>query len=114
MGKIKVQSAKAKGRRLQQWVCERISDLINLPFGPDCPVESRPMGQSGADVRLDREAQKLFPYAVECKSQEKWSVPQWIEQAKTHVKGDLNWLLFIKRNRSKPLVVMDADLFFKI
>ena len=114
MSRIKPSSAKAKGRTLQQWVCRRVSDLINLPWGQDQPIESRPMGQAGVDVRLDREALVLFPWSVECKWQESWAVPAWIEQARKNLIKGTNWLLVIKRSRKKPVVVLEATVFFDI
>lgn len=114
MARITPASAKAKGRILQQWVCERVSNLIKLPWGHDQPIESRPMGQAGVDVRLDREALDLFPWSVECKWQESWAVPAWIEQARKNLVKDTNWLLFMKRSRKKPVVVLEATVFFDI
>jgi hypothetical protein len=114
MGKINVHSAKAKGRRLQQWVCEQISNLLDIQWGTDCLIASREMGQSGTDVRLIGEALKQFPFSIECKYQETWSVPAFIQQAKENQKEDTDWLLFMKRNREKPVVVMDAEAFFKL
>lgn len=113
--RISVQSAKSKGRRLQQWVCQRISDLTGFEWGSsgdDKPIESRPMGQSGCDVRMESHVQKLFPFSVECKWQESWSVMAWIEQAKKNQKDKTDWLLVIKRKHNDPVVVMDAENFF--
>lgn len=114
MARITPSSAKAKGRTLQQWACKQISDLIKLPWGHDQPIESRPMGQAGVDVRLDREALDLFPWSVECKWQESWAVPAWIEQARKNLIKNTNWLLVIKRSRNKPVVVLEATVFFEI
>jgi len=111
---ITVASRKAKGRTLQQWVCRKISDLTGLAFGKDSPIESRPMGQSGCDVRLDSEAIRLFPFSVECKFQESWAVHQWIEQAQKNKTPDTDWLLVCKRSRKPPVVILDADVFFKL
>lgn len=107
-------SAKDKARRLQQWVCQKISDLLGIPWGKDESIASREMGQSGTDVRLLGEAQKRFPYSVECKYQETWSVLAWIEQAKQNQKEGTEWLLVLKKNRVKPVVVMDAEHFFDL
>lgn len=57
---------------------------------------------------------KLFPYSVECKNCERWSIPEWIEQAKGNKYQDTDWLLVVKKNRGTPLVVMDADTFFRM
>jgi hypothetical protein len=112
--RISVQSAKAKGRRLQQWAGQMIADLTGFEFGHDCPIESRGMGQSGTDVRMDAQVLKQFPFSVECKSQESWSVHSWIDQAKNNELPDTDWLLICKRSRHSPVAVLDAETFFKI
>ena len=71
---MKSSSAKAKGRRLQQWVCQQIASVTGLPFGKDMTIASREMGQSGTDVRLVGEARDAFPFSIECKNQETWTV----------------------------------------
>ena len=76
--KISIASAKAKGRRLQQFICTKISDLLNIPWGKDELIASREMGQSGTDIRLIGTAKKRFPYSVECKWQETWSIHSFI------------------------------------
>lgn len=107
-------SAKDKGRRLQQMVCQKASELIGLPWGKDCPIESRPMGQSGADVRLDTEARELFPFSVECKWCEAWSIPEWIRQAQANEMKDTNWVLVVKRSHVDPVVIIDMNTFFEL
>lgn len=112
--RITVASAKAKGRNLQKLVCERISDVTGLPWGKDAPIESRPMGQMGVDVRLDREALKAFPFSVECKFQESWSVPAWIKQAKENQIPNTDWILVAKRSHEDPVVIIAIDTFFRL
>lgn len=112
--RIKTSSAKAKGRDLQKWVCKKISELTGQEWGKDCEIESRPMGQSGVDVRLGPSVRHLFPFSVECKRQENWSVPSWIEQAKSNCASHHDWLLFMRRNRTEPIVAMDAEAFFRL
>jgi hypothetical protein len=70
------------------------------------------MGQHGADVRMESQVVKRFPFSVECKAQESWAIPHWIEQAKENKMKGTEWLLICKRSRQKPIVVMDADAFF--
>lgn len=111
---MKVSSAKAKGRRLQQWAMRQISKLTGIPCGKDELIASREMGQSGTDVRLIGKAQQAFPYSVECKYQETWSIPAWIKQAKENQKEGTEWLLFIKKNHHEEIVVLDAEVFFKL
>ena len=112
--KMKPQSAKAKGRALQKWACIKIAELVGLEWGREKPIESRPMGQRGVDVRLDDEAIARFPFSVECKFQERWSIPEWIDQAKVNKKDGTNWLLICKQSRKPPVVVMDAEAFFEM
>jgi len=117
--KIKPGSAKDKGRRLQQWACQKISKLTGYSWGrsgEDQPIESRPMGQSGPDVRMESQVRELFPYAVECKWCETWEIPKWIKQARDNAGKNEDWLLFVRRNRMTPyaIVVMDAETFFRL
>ena len=117
MTRIKVQSAKAKGRRLQQWACKQISQITGYEWGSsgdDKPIESRPMGQSGTDVRMESQVRKMFPFSVECKAQESWGVHSWIDQARANQEEGTDWLVVAKRSRQKPVVIMDAERFFEI
>jgi len=111
---IKISSRKAKGRRLQQEIAKRISEITSIPCGKDCEISSREMGQSGTDVRLIGKALEMFPYAVECKNTEKIDLWSAIDQAKTNQKNGTEWLLFIKRNNTDPVVVLSADEFFNL
>jgi hypothetical protein len=111
---IKTASAKAKGRMLQQWVCEQISNVLNIPWGKDELIASREGGQAGTDIRLIGDAKKRFPFSIECKSQESWSVHGFIEQAQSNQEEGTDWLLVMKRRREPPVVVMDAKRFFEL
>jgi len=107
-------SAKSKGRELQKLVAEMISELTGLPYGKDQAIESRPMGQTGTDIRLDTEALKRFPFSVECKAQESWSVPAWIRQARANKLPNTDWLLVAKEKGRGPVCIMDLDTFFRM
>lgn len=116
MGKRRITraSAKAKGRALQQWACEKISDLLGIPWGKDELIASREASQTGTDVRLLGEAREGFPFSVECKHHEAWHLPSWIKQAKDNEMEGTDWLIVLKRNYLKPVVVMDAEAFFEL
>ena len=58
---MKPQSAKAKGRRLQQWVREQL--IEELKVHPE-DVESRSMGAGGEDLIMARAAREKFPYSI--------------------------------------------------
>jgi len=108
--RISAAAAKAKGRRFQQEIAKIISDMIGLEYGPDSPVSSRGMGQSGVDIVLIGEAIKLFPFSIEAKNQEKFSLPAWIRQAETNILPNTDWLLVFKKNRFKPVVCFDLNI----
>lgn len=111
---MKTRSAKNKGARLQKWVAEKISTLLDIPCGKDELIASREMGQAGTDIRLIGKAKRLFKYSIECKNQESWALPAWIKQAKSNQAKGTDWLLFIKKNRHEEIAVMSAEVFFKI
>jgi hypothetical protein len=112
--RITIQSGKAKGRRLQQWFAKQIAELTGFEYGKDCDIESRPMGQSGIDVRMSKQVLEIFPYSPETKCCESWAVHQWIEQAKANQLPNTDWVICAKRNHSDPVVIIDAKVFFKI
>ena len=112
--KITVKSAKAKARILQNWVAEQVSIITGIPWGKDCDISARPMGQSGTDLILYGKAKELFKFSTECKAQETWSIPQWIRDTKDNQAEGTDWLLVTKRSHDKPVVIMDAGVFFRI
>ena len=108
--KVKTQSAKAKGRRFQQWVRDKLIETLDIH--PE-DVESRSMGAGGEDLIMARAAREKFPYSIECKNQETLNVWKSYEQAESN-SGDYEPVVFIKRNNQKPLVVVDAEYFVRL
>lgn len=106
---MKTQSAKAKGRTLQKLV--RDSLLKIFPSLTPDDIRSTGMGQSGLDIQLSTAAQKLIPWAIECKSRAKIAVYEFFKQAETNSTDSLKPLLIIKQNRSEPLVVLTLKDF---
>jgi hypothetical protein len=113
--RIKVSSAKAKGRNLQKWAVEKIAKLLEykLPENKDdSHIRSREMGQSGVDVVLSKKAKQKFPFAVECKNQEKINLPEFMKQAKANGDNYLYPLLIVKNKTLKePLLIMEWGTF---
>ena len=107
---MKTQSAKAKGRKLQQWVRDQI--IEQLEVHPE-DIESRSMGAGGEDLIMARAARQKFPFSVECKNVEKLNVWDAYEQAKSNSK-DHEPIVVMKKNQKKPLVVVDADFFISL
>lgn len=111
---MKPSSAKNKGREFQNFVGEKIAALLKVPFGPDEPVSGRPMGCNGVDIRIDKSHIAAFPFSVECKRCETWAVHTWIKQAKDNIIKGTMWLIVARRNRDKPVVMMDFEDFIKL
>mgnify|MGYP000695352862 FL=1 len=104
---MKTQSAKAKGRKLQKWMRELLIEKLDIH--PE-DIESRSMGAGGEDLIMARAAREKFPMSVECKNQEKVNVWESYKQAEDNSK-DYEPVVVIKRNNSKPLVLVDAEYF---
>ena len=107
---MKTQSAKAKGRRLQQWMRELL--IEELDVHPE-DIESRSMGAGGEDLIMARAARTKFPYSIECKNQESVNVWKSYEQAKEN-SGDYEPIVVLKRNNTKTLILVDADYFVRL
>ena len=121
------QSCKAKGRRLQQWMRDRLLQIgasIGLQPGD---VESRAMGQNGCDVYFSPRAGWNLPFAIECKNQQSLNVfstfAKHAEKYKNAVAHDptnyalvkpLIPLLVHSKNRNQPMVTMYVDDFLSI
>ena len=104
---MRTQSAKAKGRRLQQWIRDLL--IEKLEVHPE-DIESRSMGAGGEDLIMARAARKKFPYSIECKNQEKLNIWSALEQAEGN-KGVSKPVLIFKRNRSKTYAVLELEDF---
>ena len=107
---MRPQSAKAKGRRLQQWVREKLIEMLEVH--PE-DVESRSMGAGGEDLIMARAARLKFPHSIECKNVEKLNIWDAYEQASANC-GDYEPLVIMKKNGKKPLAVVDAEYFISL
>ena len=104
---MKTSSAKAKGRRLQQWVRTLLIEKLDIH---EEDIESRRMGSGGEDLIMARAAREKFPFSVECKNQETGNVWKAMEQAQANAKH-YTPIVVMKKNNEKPLVVIDAEVF---
>ena len=113
--KMSPRSAKAKGRKLQTWVVEKLLSVFKRLTPLD--VRSTPMGVNGVDVQLSSSAYRKFPYNIECKNTDRMrTIYNYYEQAISHdlIDKDGEPLLILKMNRQKPLVVVDAEHFIEL
>ncbi len=107
---MKPQSAKAKGRKLQQWVRNLLIETLDIH--PE-DIRSCSMGAGGEDVIMARSAREKFPFSVEAKNVERLNVYEAYDQACANCEG-YEPLLIMKKNGRKPLAVMDAESFVKL
>ena len=107
---MKTQSAKAKGRRFQQWVRDKLIETLGVH--PE-DIESRSMGASGEGLIMARAAREKFPYSIECKNQEKLNVWNAYTQCDMNAKN-YEPLVIIKKNNFKSLAVVDLDYFINL
>lgn len=107
---MRTSSAKAKGRRLQQAVAAAIRERFHL-----APDDVRPaiMGESGEDIKLSTAAREKFPFAVECKNQERLNVWDALAQAEANAANGTPLLVF-KRNRTQTYVALRFDDFMEL
>lgn len=94
---MKPQSAKAKGRRLQQYVRDTLLAAFDLPADD---IRSTSMGAGGEDILLSTRAKELIPFAIEVKNVQSLNIWKAIAQAESH--------LMLRDSRS-PLVVFSRN-----
>tara|TARA_R110000796_G_scaffold170000_1_gene286841 strand:- start:734 stop:1111 length:378 start_codon:yes stop_codon:yes gene_type:complete len=109
---IKTSSAKAKGRRHQQWVRDKIYEAF--PQLEEGDVRSTSMGAGGEDLQLSPAARKVFPYSVECKAFKSFAIYKVLEQASSNCPKGAEPIAIIKGDRQRPLAVIDAEHFLKL
>lgn len=113
MARISTQAGKAKGRRAQQLVRDKL--LAAYPELEPDDIKSIGMGQQGNDIELSPAARKLIPYAFEVKARARVSlIYDALEQAEKSDKHQLTPVAVVKADRKKPVVVMDLDHFVSL
>ena len=114
---MKIKSAKAKGRNLQNLVRDKLRSIFvgkvfwNQTIEED-DIKSQTMGMSGQDIVLSPSAKKVIPYSFECKNTERLNLWKSLEQCESNCE-DREPVLVIKRNRSDVYAVVKFDNFLK-
>lgn len=101
---IRPQSAKAKGRRLQQWAASKYKESFPHLEGND--VKSVSMGAAGDDLILSPAALKVLPYAFEMKNVEKFPLWATLRQAERRINPRVVPCAVVKRNRIEPVTIV--------
>lgn len=114
---MKAKSAKAKGRRHQQWLAAKLLKIARF-LAPDVDIEpedivSTAMGVGGADIQLSTAARKIINIDWEAKNVQNLNIWAAIDQAVSNSKKGVPAVCFTKNGRS-PWVAMSFKDFSKI
>jgi hypothetical protein len=108
---MKASSAKGKGRRLQNYLRDKLYDYF--PSLRDGDIKGAVMGESGEDIKLSPAAKDLIPYSFECKNQERLNIWESLSQAEGNADDRIPVLIF-KRNRTKTYAAIDVEAFLQL
>ena len=109
---MRTQSAKAKGRRLQQWFRDLLIDKLRIHKED---IESRSMGAGGEDLIMARAARQKFPYSIECKNQEKLNIWKALEQSRNDCIGSHKEpLVVFTKNFEKDYLACELETFVQL
>ncbi len=109
---MKTQSAKSKGRRLQQKVA---ADIVkHFPALQEDDARSTSMGCGGEDVQLSPAARRCFPFSVECKNCEKLALWPSLQQCAANAGPGAAPLLVFKRNHSPTYCVLEWEQLLRL
>jgi hypothetical protein len=95
-------SKKAKGTRLEKYIAERMNKVLG-EYG----VRAKRMPLSGAIEGFKSDIFINLPVSIECKNSEKWTVPEWWDQATSQASIGKMPILVMSRNYcNDPLAVI--------
>jgi hypothetical protein len=104
---MRPQSAKAKGRRLQQDVCKLLVEA--QPSLEKDDVRSTSMGAPGEDILFSPAARRVYPFSVECKNVEKLNIWEAIKQAESQNRAYPPMVCFTKNGEDIYVAVKIKD-----
>ena len=110
---IKTSSAKAKGKRLQNYVRDRI--LARFPWLGEGDVDSCSMGSGGVDIPLSPLGRRTFPISVECKKTKKTPSRAELDQSRANAYGSTIPAVVWTPHGSglkKSMIIFDLEDFF--
>ena len=114
---MKIKSAKAKGRTLQNLVRDKLREIFvhtsKMPRLEEDDIKSQTMGMTGEDIVLSPAARKIIPYSFECKNQERVQIWKALTQALGNAGGRVP-VVVIKRNHTEPYAILDLNSFIDL
>lgn len=89
--------------------------LLAFPHLQADDVTSRSMGAGGVDVLLSPAAQRVVPFAIECKNVQALNIWAALGQcAENAIRSGLKGLLIFKRNNTETYAVLKFDTLLKL
>ena len=115
---MKIKSAKAKGRTLQNYVRDELRKIFvdkwtKVPKLEYDDIKSQTMGMGGEDIVLSPIAKKLIPYSFECKNTERLNLWGSLKQCEDNCE-DRDPVLVFKKNRSTTYAVIEFETLIKL
>lgn len=107
---MRPQSAKAKGRRAQQEVRDKILEAFSAQLQPD-DVRNTPMGTQGEDLLLSPVARTIWPWYTEIKNVEALNIYKALEQASNKGREPI---VVHRRNHTRLFVTLPLDEHLKL
>jgi hypothetical protein len=108
---VKTRSAKAKGRRLQNLVAQRIREVFGAS---ELDVKPQLMGGTGVDIQLSSDMAKRFPFSVECKNQESLNIWAALKQASDNaVESTAPVVVFTRNREGKTYIALELEEFLR-
>ena len=115
--RIKLSSAKSKGREFQYWVCKKISDLLHIPYNQqddNCLIHSREMSQQGVDIILRGKAREVFPFDIEAKAMATFDIHDAVKQADANASENRIGVVAYRQTNHDPVVIFSWSSFEKM
>ena len=103
-------SSKAKGRRLQNFVRDKLREIYTPELHED-DIKSQTMGMTGEDIVFSPAAREMCSFSFECKNVERLQMWQAIEQCETN-KSDISApAIVFKKNGKDPYIAIPFAVF---
>lgn len=111
---MKTRSAKAKGRRLQNYVVAELRKLF--PALTEADIRPILMGGAGLDIQLSSAARGIIPFGFECKNVEALNIWSAIAQAEANAtkEGLIPAVVFSRNRMPEPYVAIPLNCFLEI
>ena len=104
-------SSKAKGRRLQNLVRDKLREKFTSLEEDD--IKSAIMGTVGEDIVLSPAARKVIPFSFECKNVERLQFWKTVEQAEGNSNGRTP-VIVVKKNGRKPYIALPLEVWLEL